>query len=51
MAVVWISSDGHSWTSAGPPPGSGDLFDVAWDAPSGRFVVVGRDADGLPRRG
>jgi hypothetical protein len=48
LAVVWISSDGRTWTSPGPPPGSGDLFDVAWDAASGRFVVVGRDADGLP---
>jgi hypothetical protein len=46
--VVWTSADGHSWSEADPPPGSDELRDVAWDAASGQFVVVGSDADGQP---
>jgi hypothetical protein len=43
--VVLTSADGRSWSRAEPPAAKGDLADVAWDAGSGRFIVVGRDAD------
>jgi hypothetical protein len=41
------SADGRSWSTVEFPE-RGDISDVAWDAGSGRFVVVGRAFDGRP---
>ena len=46
--AIWTSADGHTWSVADAPPGSNQLNDVAWDAVSERFVVVGNNADGQP---
>jgi hypothetical protein len=45
---AWRSVDGRSWSPITPPTQRGELWDVAWDSGSGRFVVVGADVNGQP---
>jgi hypothetical protein len=46
--VALASTDGATWTIVVPLTQEGTIADIAWDPVSGRFVVVGTDAEGQP---
>jgi hypothetical protein len=48
VPAIYTSTDGETWSAVDPPDSRGTIGGVAWHDPSGRFVVVGRDAAGLP---